>query len=165
MAAPPLIDCFVTAGTSTGHILSILLTNSEGEMHNLYPASSTFPQSHRRSCLRGSLSGRTSYEGHQAGRKSLRVCTGSRVCKRINHCSNPSSGRRRPPELGRSSCRTVLERHRQRCLPRGEALPPGGEVGLQGRTDASKTLDSRFSLEGRSDLCLLPVVHVFYLAS
>ena len=57
------------------------------------------------------------------------------VCQDADRC--------RPPELGRSPCRALLG---CRGLPGGEALPAGGQVGLQGRTEASKTSGSPFSL-------------------
>ena len=72
----------------------------------------------------------------------------------------PSRGGRRPAEFGRSACRALLG---FRGFCRGKALLAGGQVGLQGRTDASKTLGSRPSLKGWSDPCSLPVVHVFHL--
>ena len=68
--------------------------SNQCEKQNFYPASTTFPLSHRRSCLPGFLSSRTSRDGLEAGRNSLHGH--SRACKHIstyiNHCAKTLTG-------------------------------------------------------------------------
>ena len=110
--------------------------------------------SHRRSCLPGSLSDRTSREDLQAGeRASMDVAESADTST-----TAASAARRRPPELGRSPCRALLG---CRGLPGGEALLARGQVGLRGRTDACKTSGCRFSLWERRDASLCSVTTLF----